>query len=69
MISVTGRIQTDNYTASTGEKRKSVSIAVDNVYFAEPKSSSSHTTYTRSDEYTAEETAPIEVGEFDDLPF
>lgn len=64
MAVVSGRLQTRNWTDKDGNKRKTVEIVSENVYFGDSK---------RNDSETAAPSAPADFatieGEDEDLPF
>lgn len=47
MMVVSGRIQTDSYTDKNGNKRKSVKVVADNVYFGDSKRNGDSTAESR----------------------
>lgn len=63
LIVLNGSLQTHTYTDKEGITRKSVEITAQNAFFAGPKPEQKDI----SDEYTAEQFAPLDVTE--DLPF
>ena len=64
---LTGRIQNDSYTNKNGEKVYTVQIIVEEVEFAEKKSSSGQA--GNSDTAGADEFMNIPEGELDGMPF
>lgn len=64
MAVISGRLQTRNWTDKDGNKRKSVEIVAENVYFGDSKRSDSETTAQSA----TSDFAPIE-GEDEGLPF
>lgn len=67
MAVVSGRLQTRNWTDKEGNKRKSVEIVADNVYFGDSKRSDSEPS-APSAPSAPSDFAPIE-GEDEGLPF
>lgn len=73
MMVVSGRIQTDSYTDKQGNKRKSVKVVADNVYFGDSKRNGNNgdnsTTESRSSDnaYAADYNAITD--DDDELPF
>lgn len=73
MMVVSGRIQTDSYTDKNGNKRKSVKVVADNVYFGDSKRNGDNgdnaTTESGSSDnaYAADYNAITD--DDDDLPF
>jgi single-strand DNA-binding protein len=69
MMVVSGRIQTDSYTDKNGNKRKSVKVVADSVYFGDSKRNGDSTAESRPSEnaYAADYNAINE--DDDELPF
>ena len=68
MAVVKGRLQTRQWTAEDGSKRKTVQIVADSVYFCDSAKETGNTSQAKTDPAPVEETeyTPIET---DDLPF
>lgn len=69
MMVVSGRIQTDSYTDKQGNKRKSVKVVADNVYFGDSKRNGDSTAESKPSDnaYAADYNAITE--DDDELPF
>ena len=69
MMVVSGRIQTDSYTDKNGNKRKSVKVVADNIYFGDSKRNGDSTAESRPSDnaYAADYNAITE--DDDKLPF
>jgi single-strand DNA-binding protein len=69
MMVVSGRIQTDSYTDKNGNKRKSVKVVADSVYFGDSKRNGDSTAESRpSDNAYATDYNAI-TDDDDELPF
>lgn len=68
MAVVKGRLQTRQWTAEDGSKRKTVQIVADSVYFCDSAKEAGNTSQAKNDPAPVEETeyTPVET---DDLPF
>lgn len=72
MIIVKGRLQTRQWTAEDGSKRKTVQIVADSVYFCDSAKESGNTSQAKAGTYPAPapaENAGYTPVETDDLPF
>lgn len=69
MIALTGSLQTENYTDKDGNKRKSVTVVVNNVSFCGSKAEDEANTTTGSGKMSGYDDFEEIVDDDDDLPF
>lgn len=69
MVIVNGRLQTSQWTAQDGSKRKAVQIVAENVYFCGANNASGQDTEQATEQPAAVEESGFTPVETDELPF